>query len=179
MPSPSRNRSVIEWRSIRGWPYEVSSGGFVRRIGGRMLKAIRRDRYLCVSLSRGSDRWRPAIHQLVCEAFHGDRPSPQHQVAHWNGDGTDNTSANLRWTTAKGNADDRGRHGNHAIGERNAGHKLTAETVAAILGSGLSGVQVARRFGISNSQAYRILHSQSWRQIAGNEAWAAVTVRVL
>lgn len=41
------------------------------------------------------------VHRLVCEAFHGSRPSPTHSVDHINGIRDDNRADNLRWATKK------------------------------------------------------------------------------
>jgi hypothetical protein len=43
------------------------------------------------------------VHQLVCEAFHGQKPSEKHEVVHLNEDALDNRSENLRWGTRKEN----------------------------------------------------------------------------
>lgn len=43
------------------------------------------------------------VHRLVCEAFHGPRPSPKHVVIHLNEDATDNRAENLKWGTQKEN----------------------------------------------------------------------------
>ena len=43
------------------------------------------------------------VHQLVCEAFHGPRPSPSHIVLHLNEEASDNRPENLRWGTRKEN----------------------------------------------------------------------------
>ena len=37
------------------------------------------------------------VHVLVCEAFHGPRPSPNHTVDHINRNKADNSACNLRW----------------------------------------------------------------------------------
>ena len=37
-------------------------------------------------------------HYLFCTAFHGIKPSPKHQVAHYDGVKTNNSADNLRWT---------------------------------------------------------------------------------
>lgn len=51
------------------------------------------------------------VHKLVCEAFHGPKPTSGHQVRHLNGDRSDCRAANLAWGTAKENAQDRTAHG--------------------------------------------------------------------
>ncbi len=43
------------------------------------------------------------VHQLVCEAFHGPRPSKDHVVSHKNENALDNRWDNLEWTTQKDN----------------------------------------------------------------------------
>lgn len=43
------------------------------------------------------------IHRLVCEAFHGARPSDSSVVIHINEDGLDNRPCNLKWGTQKEN----------------------------------------------------------------------------
>ncbi len=43
------------------------------------------------------------VHTLVCEAFHGPKPTPDSVVIHINEDGTDNRPENLKWGTQKEN----------------------------------------------------------------------------
>jgi hypothetical protein len=43
------------------------------------------------------------VHQLVCEAFNGPKPSSQHVVSHLNEDPLDNRPENLTWATQKEN----------------------------------------------------------------------------
>tara|TARA_R100001086_G_scaffold250083_2_gene193464 strand:- start:917 stop:1468 length:552 start_codon:yes stop_codon:yes gene_type:complete len=45
------------------------------------------------------------VHQLICEVFHGSKPSPRHQVNHKNGTKTDNRESNLEWVTNQENRD--------------------------------------------------------------------------
>jgi hypothetical protein len=47
------------------------------------------------------------VHQLVCLAFHGPKPSPEHEVAHQDDVKSVNTPDSLRWDTHKGNIADR------------------------------------------------------------------------
>lgn len=43
------------------------------------------------------------VHQLVCEAFHGPKPSPQAVVIHIDENALNNRPENLRWGTQKEN----------------------------------------------------------------------------
>lgn len=43
------------------------------------------------------------VHQLVCEAFHGEKPAPDSVVIHKDEDGLNNRRENLRWGTQKEN----------------------------------------------------------------------------
>ncbi len=43
------------------------------------------------------------VHQLICEAFHGPKPSPKHEVMHRDEDGLNNRADNLLWGTRKEN----------------------------------------------------------------------------
>jgi hypothetical protein len=73
-------------------------------------------------------------HTAVALAFIGPRPSPEHQVAHWNGDKLNNHFSNLRWATPKENSQDNVRHGKTAnqFGERHSHNKLTEDMVREI-----------------------------------------------
>ena len=43
------------------------------------------------------------FHNLMCTAFHGEKPSPGHEVDHIDLDPTNNRPDNLRWLTHKEN----------------------------------------------------------------------------
>lgn len=103
-----------EWRVSPSLPeYEVSSLGRVRRItytkamprggertyggaahfgqeaDGRMIFVFRQKSY--------------KVHQLVCEAFHGQKPFPKAVVMHHDENFKNNAPGNLRWGTQKEN----------------------------------------------------------------------------
>lgn len=111
-----------EWRDIPDWEglYQVSNLGRVRgvprehvrlgkggkpatfRYGYRLLKPGKKDTgYLLVVLSDVTNgRQKVAgVHRLVCEAFHGPRPSWEYEVAHGDHDRQNNIASNLRWAT--------------------------------------------------------------------------------
>lgn len=103
-----------EWRPIPGWPdYTVSNEGHVRLVetlDGWLPEFCSRDRrHLCVILDRLSRNNalgdREAIMKplatLVLETFHGPRPTSTSTAVWLDGDRTNNSSLNLRWTGAE------------------------------------------------------------------------------
>ena len=68
---------------------------------------------------------------LVCEAFHGPRPSG-FVVRHLDGSKTNDTASNLRWSSQSENMADKLIHGTWQIGNRNGNTKLTREQVEYI-----------------------------------------------
>lgn len=182
-----------EWRAVvHNDHYEVSSLGRVRRckpdrygrgVGRMLTPATNLHGYLFVGLVRDRKNTSTNIHALVCEAFHGPKPTPRHEVAHGDGDQTNNAADNLRWATRKENFADRDAHGRTARGAthfsathpelcaRGEGHgmaKLTEANVIAIKSApAYFGVQsqLARQFGISQQQISDIRNGKSWRHI--------------
>lgn len=102
---------------------------------------------------------------MVCEAFHGPRPD-RHQVAHFDGDRTNNRADNLRWATQVGNEADKVSHGTRAWCERHGMHKLTSAEVRQIReihAERRSGYKAtAEKFGISIQQVCNIANGKSW-----------------
>ena len=118
---------IIEtWRPVLGFEglYEVSDLGRVRSLPGGHRKGIvlaakmpsDPRQYAGVWLHQGGKRFRRHIHVLVAEAFLPPRPSPKHQVRHFNGDRTQNYADNFLWGTSRDNAADRARHGRTVSG---------------------------------------------------------------
>lgn len=110
--------------------YEVSSEGRIRNARrGNILKpsvGSKRTGHLKITL-RGKSVW---VHILVCAAFHGERPTPQHEVRHKNGVASDNRSENLEWGTRRDQRLDDVRNGVHYWAKRDRcsrGHEYTPE----------------------------------------------------
>lgn len=89
------------WKTIPSYPsYEASYKGHVR------VKATKQpvsenetsQGYFTVHLRKVYGR-SLGVHHVVCEAFHGKRPSKKHVAAHWDGDKKNNKPRNLRWAT--------------------------------------------------------------------------------
>jgi hypothetical protein len=105
------------------------------------------------------------VHTLVCTAYHGSKPSEDHQVAHNNGDPTDNRADNLRWATSQENHDDMVLHGTVLKGSANGRALFSEQQVKEIRSSSESGYSIAKRLGISQSTISLIRNRKSWRHI--------------
>ena len=181
-----------EWRPIAGFPhYAVSSLGNVKRVAATPRyamsgKCLRSEPgpsgYINVSVYDADGKHHSkGTHVLVCEAFHGPRPSGDHQVAHGDGDRANNRSDNLRWATRAENMGDKNIHGTMprgdrhpsrtnperlARGERNGSVKLTEDAVRQILADQRLNVAIARDFGVSKSTIAMIKRREIWRHVA-------------
>lgn len=72
------------------------------------------------------------VHAVVCEAFHGEKPFPEAQVRHLDGNKLNNRADNLAWGTSAENAADTAKHGTRMRGERLPTSKLTEAHVKEI-----------------------------------------------
>lgn len=127
-----------EWKEVAGFEglYKVSSEGRVVSLGrsviisrGRrsgtlhrfpekILKADVVKSYEQVTLYKDLIKYRFKVHQLVCQAFHGDKPVWAQVVAHKDGNPRNNNSSNVEWSTHKSNTQDSIRHGTKVAGEK-------------------------------------------------------------
>jgi hypothetical protein len=175
-----------EWRVVSGFPdYEVSDRGRVRRItdafwgrwrtktlrtpAGFFLKAYPINGYPVVALFKNGKRYNKGIHILICTAFHGEKPTPNHEVAHWDGDRTNFSINNLRWVTAKENCEDGIRLGRTQRGEKSYRAKLNANNILEIrrlLGSGQRLVSIANEYGVTPECIASIRDGKSWGWLA-------------
>jgi hypothetical protein len=165
-----------EWRSVEGWPYKVSSIGRVRRAAIGKIRGSRNGYilaeypddagYLCVTLNQGNASKTFRIHVLVCAAFHGPSPSPDYEVAHWDGDRSNNLPSNLRWATRSANAIDSIRHRTKPLGVKHHWTVIdesTAREIKALLNAGdKSPYRIAKLFGISAGVVHGIKQGRSW-----------------
>lgn len=180
-----------EWRTIADFPaYAVSSAGRVKRIAptaryrvtGKCLNSKPGPNgYIMASLYRDGVHCSRAVHVIVCEAFHGPRPTHRHQATHRNGCSTDNQEGNLRWLTAQANILEKNSHGtmprgniHHARrrpdrlarGERNGGGgKLTADQAKAIRADPRAGRVVAIDYGVSKTLVAMIKRKEVWAHV--------------
>lgn len=109
-------------------------------------------------------------HTAVALAFIGHRPSPEHQVAHWDGNKLNNTVENLRWATVKENAQDKIRHGVTAnqFGERHSQNKLTNDAIRRIRSEPhFWGVNraLAKQYGVTEQTIGKVRRRERWPHI--------------
>lgn len=149
-----------------------SHGGMMRRLHrGRVLKPglARRTGYWLVVLSDGQRKVSTPVHVAVCAAFHGPRPDGL-DVAHENGDKSDNRAANLSYKTRKQNLADQLRHGTRLHGERRWNAKLTKNDVLEIVHrrtAGEGSTDLANEFGVNQSQICHIMSGKCWSRTTG------------
>ena len=159
-----------EWRTVAGAPaYEVSDHGRVRRAGGsRPLKptVYRKNIRVWMKVDR---EWKLAyVHRLVCEAFNGPQPTPNHEVAHNDGNPHNNYVANLRWATRAENLSDRVAHGTMTWGEKNPSAILTERDVLEIRrlhAGGRMMKDLAADFGVTAAAISYICNRKTWRHV--------------
>lgn len=178
---------AIEWRQIQEFPeYEVSNEGTVRTwrrksCTWRNPHSARRDTpvvlkgsvhplgYVAFMLRKPGESkpHRRTAHRLVALAF---LPNPKNlsDVAHNDGDPSNNRVENLRWSTHRDNQLDMRRHGTMQDGERCITAKLTERQALEIArrlaaeGRG-AGVRIAKEYGISKAQVSRIKNGTRWQ----------------
>lgn len=158
------------WRPVVNWPYEVSSWGRVRRVGGEPLTQYRKGKWghlkVCFSRygeqSRGHDRRDFTVHRLVAEAFHGTGV----EVRHLNGIAWDNTVDNLCWGTSKQNKEDAVAHGSMSRRDGTQ-NKLTDEKVAYIRATSReekNNAQLAKELGVSRELVRDVRNNKRWTE---------------
>jgi hypothetical protein len=169
------------WRDISGFEgrYQVSDQGRVRSLDryigtksktgtqayrllrGRVLKPQRHTNgYRQVTLCGRTY----LIHILVMRVFEGDCPYG-HEVAHRDGDRTNNTFLNLRYATPLSNTEDKRAHGTFPIGETVHNAKLSAADVLRIRASNRPQADLAAEFGVQQSAISRIKNRKRWAHV--------------
>lgn len=157
--------------------YAVSDMGDVMRLtNGRGVKAG----HVAAQRTDPAGYWRLSVytpdrrkvvvrtHVLVALAFCGPKPTPEHQVAHWDGDKDHNCASNLRWATPREQTDDKARHGTIPRGEDVTVHILTEDEVRemrmvyALATPRPTYTALGKRYGVTTGHARRIVLHQRW-----------------
>ena len=181
---------MTEWRAVAGYDgfYEVSDDGQVRSVDrriqlgrpptGRQRKlTLRRGQpiavhpdaqgYRTVQLNRGGRYKFEFVHRLVAGAFIGPCPDG-HEVNHKNGVKHDNRFENLEYATPQQNVLHRYRVLGIRRGNENPRRKLCEAqipTIRALIQSGTTYKEVARRFNVSEGAIVNIMNGRSWSHV--------------
>lgn len=145
----------MDMRPIPGFPgYAATADGRILSKKSRRPMAPKPDAYGYPSLTLRVDGRKicKCVHRLVALAWLGPPPSSTHEVAHGDGDKTNNAVSNLRWATPAENRADMFRHGTAVVGERHSCAKLTSAQVSSIRAARAAGVpraQTAATYGVS------------------------------
>ena len=173
-----------EWRTIPDQIYyEVSDQGGVRswraqtrKVGANpraesphplVLRNSQRDGrgYQTVSLPDATGRYvTKTVHSLVLAAFVGPRPDGL-EIAHLNGDPSDNRLANLKYVTHQENESHKLAHGTRATGEDVNGARLLGWQVAEIrylATQGVTQAKIAALFDLHSSHVSNIITGRIW-----------------
>lgn len=172
-----------EWRNIPGYEgiYVVSDMGEIKRISpgagrakaGSFLKSARNKKgYVYVCLCRLGTCKTKYVHVLVCEVFHGAKPSAKHQAAHRNDNKDDNRKDNLYWATPLQNHADRRRNGGILTGSQIGRATLKEEDIRQIFAMRESGMvqrEIGEQFGVKPHTISRILSGKRWGHMGAAE----------
>ena len=130
--STQKNDEV--WRQIPYSAYEASSLGRIRNIKTFKIQEpqIGEDGYLFVGIRFLDQKHSKKVHQLVCLAFNGMKPTGAQCVRHLDGDKMNNIPSNLRWGTNKENAADTILHGRQIAGFDHPNVRITSDEAKLI-----------------------------------------------
>ena len=156
------------WRPIPGFSnYMASTFGRIKHVSpGRKPQDCRSTRYgyQRVTLSDDAGRHRcPHVHSLVALAFLGPLPAGQN-VNHKDGNKQNNRPENLEYVTVAENCRHAWRTGLSRSQSGSRKSRLSPELLAqvtALRASGLSGLEVARRLGVTR---YAIAKARGYRR---------------
>jgi hypothetical protein len=146
--------------------YTVSDEGEIYSfLSGKILKPSSAGRgYRKVSLCKEGHVSHAYVHHIVAEAFIGERPTG-HEVAHLDGNASNNRIENLVYATHAENEAHKKHHGTSAAGENNGMCKFSDETITSIREAKgtMSQAAIGRKFGVSPMQVSRIMRGLARR----------------
>ena len=158
-------------KEVPGLPgYFATSDGRIRTPTGRW--ASQKDNgngYLYFSVQRRYAPRTRAVHVAVCTAYHGEKPSPELEVRHLNGDKRDNRPEDLAWGTRAQNASDgrklghpppRGRLTREDVEEIKRLASRPPQTVREKSIGHVNYVPIADRFGITPTHVQHIVRGR-------------------
>jgi HNH endonuclease/NUMOD4 motif len=171
----------MRWVRVTGYEdYEISESGQIRRwrnlrrnyMVGRVLKPkLSVHGYLVVSLFSEGKYYHVGVHRLVCMAFNGVPANDNLQVCHSDGNKLNNDPQNLRWGTAKENADDRAKHGQWDCQKGSEHHQAVLDEAMVaemrrMARSGRSIKSIAAHFGQHKVTTRSAIRGITWKHVS-------------
>lgn len=169
----------MEWRTCLRWPdYEVSENGSIRRVIAAPRRRYIGERipyqtsggYWYIVMHKGKTKMACAIHRLVAESFIGESPFEGAQVAHSDGNKSNNCYKNLRWVSRKENEADKVKHGRSNRGCHKSGRAiLCEEDIRAIrkkYNNGTTPSVLAAQYGVSRQTINSAVAFRSWKWVS-------------
>ena len=163
-----------KWKTIPfASNYEVSKDGVVRRLTtrtsakkGHILSMTKHAfGYPRIKLTIDGKHKTFELHFVVATCFLGERPTPKHQVAHLDGDPSNNNYKNLSWVLCIENQHHKEKHGTMIKGEKIPWHKLTEENVRYIRKSNRSCRELSEELSVSNETIRSARVGLTWKHI--------------
>ncbi|HEJ9180352.1 TPA: HNH endonuclease [Serratia marcescens] len=136
----------------------ANSGGEWRRLSG----SANSKGYLTVTPASNGKYKTRSVHDLVSEAFLGERPEGM-QIRHLDGFQRNNAPENLDYGTQEQNWSDRLVNG-LSLGEDHHNSKLTTEIVNDIRESQLSQRALSVKYGVSQSTIWSVRNAKTWNK---------------
>ena len=169
--TPELLRSLVAIPRLPGY-FLTEDGHLFSRIGkqkdGRlraMFPSPGPERYFQIVLGGNTEK----IHVLMCETFHGPRPSPAHVARHLDGDSSHNHKDNLAWGTHSDNKQDSIRHDTAVRGSRSGRARLTEEDIPKIDRmrdvEGKTWKEIGAHFGIGISTVRHAYDRRWWQHV--------------
>jgi hypothetical protein len=164
------------WLKIKGWPYQVSDLGRVRRdSGGRGTRAGRLRKpcldtqgYLIVVLCVRAKTRTFRIHRLIAEVFLGPCPKGK-EVNHIDGIKTNNYIGNLEYVARSENIGHAWRLNLYKRGQERSDAQLDNRQVLEIRAKYAAGDffqrELATEYGVGEATVRHILARRSWAHI--------------
>ncbi|ATN93431.1 HNH endonuclease family protein [Pseudoalteromonas phage J2-1_QLiu-2017] len=163
----------MEELEIRNWNgYSVREDGYIVSPKGNVISGCKNGRgYLITTVRYGDVKMTKGIHAIVCEAFHGPRPSDSHEAAHIDGNSYNNHKDNLKWMTRTQNRLQMYADGRSAVGANNANSKYPLETIRGIcemLAEGVRNKDIVEKFKVPKRLVSVIKTRKQWTSVSKN-----------
>lgn len=150
----------------RNTAYSVGSDGSVYGPKGALKASLRSSKKPYLAISTTNPKKTMHVHIMVAEAFIGPCPKGQ-QVAHKNGDPTDNRLENIQYLSCRENILQKHDHGTMAKGDRHGMHKLTEAQAIQILSEAGTFASLGRKYGVDEDTISHLKNGRTWKHLHG------------